>query len=184
MADPEEIDRLRLRVAELEREAQVRRQRAWSEGHEKGEAEALARERAKVDSVVTRLTEAAAGAAASRKEFRREAEEDCVKLAVAVARRVLRRELAMDPEALLGIVKAALARMEGREVDRLRLHPDDAEIVDGALKELPGRSSLQIVADASLEPGACILETSRGGLDASVETQLREIERGLVDRIR
>lgn len=183
-ADTSEVERLRHRIAELERDAKSREQRAWSEGHQKGEADAIAREGAKVESAVTRLANAAVEVGAARKKLRREAEEDCVKLAVAVARRVLRRELAIDPEALLGIIKAALARLEGREVDRLRLHPDDAELVEGAVKAMPGRSSLQIVADAALESGACILETSRGGLDASVETQLREIERGLVDRIR
>ncbi|HWR51710.1 MAG TPA: flagellar assembly protein FliH [Bryobacteraceae bacterium] len=184
MADDANVERMRARIAELERDVQTREQRAWSAGHAKGLAEGRAEDAARIEAAIARLTNAAAEVASSRRKFRRDAEEDCVKLAVAVARRVLRRELTIDPEALLGIVKAALARLDGREIERIRLHPDDAALVEGAIKELPGRASLQIVADAALEPGACILETSRGGLDASVETQLREIERGLVDRIR
>jgi flagellar assembly protein FliH len=39
------------------------------------------------------------------------------------------------------------------------------------------------VADASREPGAVIFETQRGNLDASIESQLQEIERGLTDRL-
>ncbi len=34
------------------------------------------------------------------------------------------------------------------------------------------------------EPGAVVFETERGNLDASVESQLQEIERGLADRLR
>jgi flagellar biosynthesis/type III secretory pathway protein FliH len=41
-----------------------------------------------------------------------------------------------------------------------------------------------VVADASREPGTVIFETARGNLDASVDAQLQEIERGLVDRLR
>jgi flagellar assembly protein FliH len=42
----------------------------------------------------------------------------------------------------------------------------------------------EVVPEPRLERGAAIFETSRGSLDASVETQLDEIQRGLVDRIR
>ena len=43
---------------------------------------------------------------------------------------------------------------------------------------------MEVVADSSREPGAIIFETARGNLDASVDAQLQEIERGLVDRLR
>ena len=41
-----------------------------------------------------------------------------------------------------------------------------------------------MVPDASRELGTVIFETQRGNLDASVESQLQEIERGLADRLR
>ncbi len=57
----------------------------------------------------------------SRLRFRREAEQDVVALALAVARRILHRELTVSPEALLGLVKAALDKMEAREVHQVRV---------------------------------------------------------------
>ena len=45
------------------------------------------------------------------------------KLALAIARRVLRRELAVDPEALHGLVLAALEKLQGQEICRVRVHP-------------------------------------------------------------
>jgi len=42
---------------------------------------------------------------------------------------------------------------------------------------------VEVVPDASREPGTLIFETERGNLDASVESQLEEIERGLADRL-
>jgi flagellar assembly protein FliH len=44
--------------------------------------------------------------------------------------------------------------------------------------------SLQVTADASLRPGSLVIEVPRGQLDASIETQLVEIERGFVDIVR
>jgi flagellar biosynthesis/type III secretory pathway protein FliH len=43
---------------------------------------------------------------------------------------------------------------------------------------------VDVLPDPSCEPGAVRFETSRGCLDASVESQLQEIERGLVDQLR
>jgi flagellar biosynthesis/type III secretory pathway protein FliH len=42
---------------------------------------------------------------------------------------------------------------------------------------------VEIVSDAAQARGGALFEISRGALDASVETQLREIERGLVDEM-
>ena len=43
---------------------------------------------------------------------------------------------------------------------------------------------LEIAPDGSLTPGSVIFETSRGDLDASVDTQLAEIDRGLTDALK
>ncbi len=41
-----------------------------------------------------------------------------------------------------------------------------------------------MIADPSRQPGDVVFETERGNLDASVDSQLLEIERGLTDRLR
>ena len=46
-----------------------------------------------------------------------------------------------------------------------------------------GRGGLPLIADGTLERGAILVETARGKLDASLETQLTEIGRGLADRL-
>jgi len=50
-------------------------------------------------------------------------------LAITIARRVLNREMATDPESILGLVKAAFQRCDARETYRLRVSPTDAEVV-------------------------------------------------------
>jgi flagellar assembly protein FliH len=119
-----------------------------------------------------------------RLRYRREAEQDVVALALAVARRILHRELTMAPEALLGLVKAALDKMEAREVHQVRVSRQDAAMVRQFFEQMGLPQRVEVMGDASLVPGGVILESGRGILDASVDTQLAEIERGFADLAR
>jgi flagellar assembly protein FliH len=107
-----------------------------------------------------------------------------VGLAIAIARRVLHRELSTDPEAILGLVKAAFQRCDAKETHRLTLSPPDADSVKEHRGRLRLPPALEIVADGGLQRGSAMFETSRGDLDVSVETQLTEIERGFADVLR
>lgn len=183
-AEQEALRALAARVAELERELPRREQAAFEAGQQKGRAEAQEQAAARLTPVVEAFARAAAQMLELRRRMRREAEEDVVKLALAVARRILHRELSVDPEALLGIVKAALEKVEGREVNCVRVHPEDAPMIGKAFAQLGLGERVKVEADPKLARGSAILDTSRGSLDASVETQLQEIQRGLLDRIR
>jgi flagellar biosynthesis/type III secretory pathway protein FliH len=132
--------------------------------------------------IVERLSASIAELSSMRNRLRKQAEGDLVKLSIAIARRILRRELAVDPLAVQGIVSAALERLEARDVSNVTLHPDHERALRAYL-ETHGISTVQITADSSLQKGDVRFETGGGTLDVSIESQLSEIERGLVDRM-
>jgi flagellar assembly protein FliH len=169
------------RVSELQQEAEARARAAYQQGQAAGEASALQQAQQKLDPVLKGFNAVIAQLATMRKRTRAEAEEDTMRLAIAIARRVLYRELSTDPEAILGLVKAAFDKLNARETHRLRLSPSDAVLVGEQRAKLQMPPGLEIVADRSLTVGSAIFETSRGDLDASVDTQLQEIDRGLTD---
>lgn len=183
-SDGGEREALEARLRELEAELGRREEAAYRRGLEEGAAAEREKLAAPLKEAAGRLAAQVRELTGLRTRVRREAEEDLVRLAVAIARRILRRELNTDPAALLGLVKAALERVEAREVLRLRVSPENVSMVEGALGEIEMPARFEVVADAGLEPGAVVLETVRGDLDASVSTQLAEIERGLTDLIR
>jgi flagellar assembly protein FliH len=164
-----------------EQEAEARTRAAYNQGLAAGEAAALQRLQQKLDPVLSGLNSMIAELASARKRVRAEAEDDAVKLAIAIARRVLYRELSTDPEAILGLVKAAFSKLNARETHRLRVSPSDAAAIQEHRAKLQLPPALEIASDGSLTPGSAIFETSRGDLDASVDTQLSEIDRGLTD---
>ncbi len=171
------------RLARLQAESAAREAEARQSGYREGEAAAEQRLEGPLREAVAKALQTATEMAALGPRIRRQAEEDLVRLAVAIARRILGRELNTDPEALLGLVKAALNRLEIREVTRLRVNPAETGFVQQGLDGLALPRKLDVVPDAQLERGALVLETTRGSLDASVETQLQEIERGLTDMV-
>ena len=155
------------------------RQRGFSEGVSAVRSQA----ETEVGSTLQRLSAAIAGLIQLRQQVREEAAGELVQLALAIASRILHRELSVDPEAILGLVKAALAKVQSREIHRIRLHPSHESAVRRLLDQLNPGVAIEITPDASLKPGDVFFETAQGQLEASVSTQLREIERGLADRV-
>lgn len=169
----------------FEAERMERRLREAREaGLREGEAAGTRRAAAELQPVIDRLGRSIAEIGGLRTRLRREAEQDLVRLSLAIARRILRREMAVDPDALRGLVRAALEKLEAQEISRARVHPAHAAMVTACLEQLGSPREVEVLADPSCEPGTVQLETPRGCLDASVESQLQEIERGLVDQLR
>src|SRR5579883_1723643 len=168
--------------AEIKREMEARAQAAYQQGFAAGQASGIQQASERIEPAAAALNRIVAELTSVRKKFRADAEQDTVALAIAIARRVLHRELATDPEAILGLVMAAFQKLNARET--LRLRPSDAALIDEHRARLQFPETLQVIADKSLPPASAVFETSRGEMDASADTQLAEIERGLTDLVR
>jgi flagellar assembly protein FliH len=168
---------------EAEREAarkldQARRE-AYAEGLAAGRQQAEDQFRPAVEGLAQTLQ----ALARLRADVREETLHDLVHLAISIAARVIHREVAVDPDALGGLIQAAFAKLQSREINRVRLHPSLDALVRKLLDQGGAPKNLVVVADPSLKPAEVFFDTSQGVLDASVETQLREIERGLIDKL-
>jgi flagellar assembly protein FliH len=170
------------RIAELEQQIERRAREAREAGYREGEAAGRGQASAELQPAIERMARAIQEIAGLRPQVMREAAADLVNLSLGIARRILHRELSVDPTALEGLVGAALQKLPAQEISRIRLHP---ELEPGVRQVLAreGRGGLPLIADGTLERGAMVVETARGKLDASLETQLAEIGRGLTDRL-
>lgn len=179
-----QITRLEQQREEQIRECEQRASEAHEAGVREGEAAGHARAMADLKPIIERLSRSIEELANLRPRLRRDAEGDMVKLALAIARRVLRRELAIDPDALHGLVLAALEKLQGQEVYRVKVHPSHAAAIAAYLSNSPSGQKVEVLPFAASEPGAAVFETARGNLEASVDSQLQEIERGLADQLK
>ena len=153
-------------------------QRGFSEGRNIGHEQALA----EIQPVMDRLSRSLADLATVRSRVRKTAESDLLKLAIAVARRVIHRELTLDPGSIEGLIRVALEKLESRELCRVRVHPDQEPVIRTLLARFSA-APVELIPDPALQCGDVLFETAHGTLDGSIEAQLQEIERGFADRI-
>lgn len=165
-----------------DREAQAleqSRREGFAAGVAAGRRETEEQARPAIDGLARNLAELAR----LRQSIREEAAHDLVRLAVSIAARVIHREVSLDPDALLGLVQAAFLKLQSREIQRVRMHPALESLVRKSLEQSGAPKNLDLLPDPGLHPGELFFETSQGILDGSVDTQLQEIERGLIDRL-
>ncbi len=154
-------------------------QRGFSEGRNIGHDQATA----ELQPVMDRLSRSLADLASIRSKVRKAAESDLLKLAIAVARRVLHRELTLDPGSIEGLIRVALEKLESRELCRVRVHPDQEPVIRTLLARFSA-APVELIPDPTLQCGDVLFETAHGVLDGSIEAQLQEIERGFADRLK
>ena len=181
--DSSELRKMHSRIAELESAMESQLRQAHARGIEEGNKAGRESALAELQPVMDRMLRSCSEVAGMRARIRKETETDIVTLTVAIARRVLRRELSVDPEAIHGVVKAALEKVQSKEICLIRTHPEHLPHVRAFFEKTGHGAGIEVAADASLQPGGLVVETKRGNLDASVETQLKEIERGFADRL-
>ncbi len=74
----------------------------------------------------------------------KEAQADLLRLSVAIARRIVHRELLVSPDILESIVSVVLEKLDRQEVHRVRVHPAMAVRLDQDLKNLPHQRAIQV----------------------------------------
>jgi flagellar assembly protein FliH len=179
----QQIKDLQARLAQMEAAAERRVREARESAYREGEAAGRNQGIAQVQPVLDKLAQSIREIAELRPKLRHEAETDVVKLAIAIAKKVLHRELVADPDAISGLIRVAMEKIRVHEIVRIRIHPQQQGPVQQAIARFAMGAQVEIAADAKLQLGGVVVETTRGEFDASVDVQLKEIERGLTDRL-
>jgi flagellar assembly protein FliH len=153
-----------------------------AEGFREGQQQGAAEGRRAATAEFAQAREAlAAGMQALADERRRilADERDAVlRLALAVARKVLHAEVLLCADAAARVVEAAVASAQDATVIRIRVHPDDAErIRAGQGTSFP----YELVPDPAISPGGCVVETDCGSIDASLESQWAAVEAAMLE---
>lgn len=163
-----------------EEEALRRIQQAHAEGFKKGKQQAE-EDLAKVGEA---LAQGLLSIGGLRGQLLREAEDDLLKLSVLIARKVMMRELTLDPRMVIGLVQGALELASEEGEILVRLNPDEYQVVayspqfEALSRE---RKRITLREDPSLPPAGCVVETVRGNIEAGIEPQLEEIFRRLFE---
>lgn len=163
-------DTARSLVAEAAAEADALRELARAEGKSAAEAEAA-----------TLL----ADAAHARKNALAGLADETRALAVEVAERLVAGHLSTSPESIVAITREALALAQRARDVRVRVHPDDAPLLEAAgVGSAPNDDTVTLIPDASIARGGCEITTNLGTIDARLATRIDVLRSALLGRRR
>ena len=115
-----------------------------------------------------------------RQETYQRIEREVVDLALAIARKVICREVELNREVIVCVAREALAKIEDPGKIRIKMNPSDLQFLEEAKYQLSDLiahiDNATLIAEDSIQSGGCVIETNSGEIDARVEAQLRAIE--------
>lgn len=154
---------------------------ACAEAFERGRAEGRREADGPIRNAAAALQRALEAIEAESRRAAETRRRECVRLSLAIARRVVMTELRSRPEVIESVVDHLLAEAGEKGVTVLRLNPADAAL----LKRLPSgaaleKSGLTLRAHDEIEPGGCVAETRFGLVDARIATRLDEMASALL----
>jgi type III secretion protein L len=162
-------------AAQLLDDARREKETALAESTERGYAAGL-----------NQWNDALADAWKKREDFITQHEAELVKLAVAIAKKIIGRSIELNPGTVLQTAKEALRGVRSQRRVTIKVHPSDEDGLRaqaGSLRMLGAEvGELVIVGNPSIEAGGCIVESDLGVIDAQIGTQLASIENALLRR--
>jgi flagellar assembly protein FliH len=132
---------------------------------------------------MTRVSEAvrALGLAASR--LAEQARGDSIEIGFQVASRILEMEVKSNPEALFALVRSALRKAGDSRRVVVRMSPGDVAVMETDRERLgeggPSTARVEVVPDATLASGDCVVDTDFGQIDGRLATRLSEARRAV-----
>jgi flagellar assembly protein FliH len=114
-----------------------------------------------------------------------ESKQDIVKMALAVAEKVLHKEIMTDPNTVVSVVKNAISKVGFKRNFTVHVNPLDVEVLKAAGSSIAGAvdsmESLKFKPDPKVEPGGCVVHTESGTVDAQVDRQFQEIKENVLN---
>lgn len=151
-------------------------QQAYDEGRALGYADGLAAGESEIAEKVALLAGLVDTLAEPLNALDDEVVGSTAELAILIAKHLVRRELKIDPGEIVAVVRDTMQHLPvAARNPRIRMHPDDIEIVESALAIGEESRSWRMQPDPLVTRGGCIVETEASRIDASVESRLAAI---------
>ena len=163
-------------ISRAREEADSIREAAAKEGYQDGLSAAEADIQALKDSMDVFFS--------AKQEIYDEIAPDVLEISLDIAKKIIKREVSENPEILLDNIKSILKGLSKEETKiMLKVNPSQVAMLKQEMPEAVQTAGLEakvlIVPDENTMEGGCLLTTSHGVIDATLETQLEIISEAL-----
>ena len=153
-------------------------------GKKAGQQQALEEYRSELQKAIAALTAAASTLDTSRSQLEAQGLHEVVRLALAVAKRVTKRQGILDPEVLATNLTESMRLVVDSSNIRIAINPSQRKFLDQALPRLalslPSLKHTEVIEDTEISPGGCRVFTRHGLVDADLDVQLDRIAADLL----
>jgi|GEM_PF-5337042 len=158
-------------------EAIKKQEEAKNKGYKEGFAKGMEEGKRKGEIEIARIIASIKGIFSSLNLLHKEAlkkmdENFTLELSFLIAKKIIKDEISIKKEVVLGNIKEALKKAGNSKI-RLLLNPADVEVVKGALEDV------DIIPDSGIEVGGCKVYFGFGIIDATIDNQLNIIKEGI-----
>jgi flagellar assembly protein FliH len=132
----------------------------------------------KLEAATRRYSEALQEISSLKGVMRTQVEREVVKLAVEVAKKIVYREIRIDPAIIQTLVRVALSHVAEKSSVTIHLSSVDYAYLLKQRPELAQSEGRDVtyLSDNSIEQGGCLIQTECGDIDARIEEKFREVE--------
>jgi flagellar assembly protein FliH len=187
-------DMLNTAKEEAEKESNAIRDAAREQGHqegfEKGKQDGFAQGEVEgknsYSALMTNLNSLMDNLTSERKKLVADLQPMLVELVGEALKRCLGKE-AENGTLVVEFVKEALAKAQDKVQLKLHLNPDDMAEIEAQKKQLQlsvGVSEMELIADARVERGGCLLETEGGSVDVRLNTVVEQVKESLTSEMK
>jgi flagellar assembly protein FliH len=170
-------------ISRAREEEKFIRDTAYNEGFEKGEQDAASAIQEKFSTILSNSANILNSLEQEKREALEDEENSVLDFIFILAKKIIGKELSLDKESMLGMVKTAISELSYKQDVSLFLPPDTAlhlnKVKKTILSEFPDLENLVIVADAALKDGDLIVESKKERLDFRLAAQMDALAENL-----
>lgn len=160
------------------------RAEGYQAGYEEGKLEANEEMSQQWHSIIQQANFILEDAYHKKNNAIQDAEQFVVELSVAIAEKIIGKQLTIEPAWIVDQIASSLARRKEQGVITVCVAPTQFSFVNSAIDELKlvvdSQADLKILPDATVKDLGCVIRSSYGSIDAKIDTQLAEIKQHLV----
>jgi flagellar assembly protein FliH len=159
---------------------------AYENGFLQGEKAGMEIAEQKTEAVMRRYSDSILELGKVRSALYAQVEREVVRLAVAVAKKIVHREIQVDKDIIQTLVHVALSHVAEKSAVTIHLNPLDYGYLlerRAELSQNEGRD-ISLLADKSIERGGCLVQTECGEIDARIEEKFKEVEHSFFESLK
>ena len=110
-----------------------------------------------------------------------EGKKEIIKVAVAIAKKIIKKETQIDPDIILRVAESAFKQIIDAKKIVVKVNPNDKKKIKEMIDLKKEKSNIQIEEDERVQRGGCLITTDKEIVDAQIDHQIKEVEKALME---